>query len=99
MALDAQENVRLRRSQRKSNTSVAPIAEPARPAREIAPLVDCQMLMGLKDVLKLVGISRATLYRYTNEGRFPAPVKIGPRRIVWRASDLNSWFAQLGNAQ
>ena len=60
-----------------------------------APLVDGQKLLRLQDVLALVGFSRATLYRYTNVGRFPAPVRVGPRRVVWRASDLNTWFSTL----
>ena len=60
-----------------------------------APLVDGQKLLRIQDVLALVGFSRATLYRYTNAGRFPAPVRVGPRRVVWRASDLNTWFSTL----
>lgn len=48
--------------------------------------------LSLKDVLKVAGnISRTTLYRWVASGAFPAPEKLGPRRIGWRQSDIAAW--------
>lgn len=41
-----------------------------------------------------VPVSKATLYRYINEGKFPQPRKIG-RTSIWTEEDLNSWKAEL----
>ncbi|QRG08721.1 AlpA family phage regulatory protein [Xanthobacter dioxanivorans] len=44
-------------------------------------------LLTAKQVVKILGISRATLYAGRGQ-RYPAPVKIGPRLTRWRASDI-----------
>jgi len=36
----------------------------------------------------LIPISRSTWWRGIKEGRFPAPVKLGPRITAWRADDI-----------
>lgn len=46
--------------------------------------------MGLPEVLKRVGLSRATVYRLINANAFPAPHKIG-RRSVWAESEIRTW--------
>jgi prophage regulatory protein len=69
--------------------------------QSVSPLVTAPLLDGndrllrMQEVTKLVSISRATIYRYLNAGSFPAPIRIGARRVAWRASDINGWFAQL----
>lgn len=40
-----------------------------------------------------VPISRSTLFVYVRDGRFPAPVKLGPRITAWRVEDINAWMA------
>jgi prophage regulatory protein len=63
------------------------------------PLLDGQdRLLRLEEVIKLISVSRATIYRHLGTGSFPAPVRVGLRRIAWRASDINNWFAQLQTA-
>ena len=37
-------------------------------------------------------LSRSTIYRGIAEGWFPAPVKVGPRAVAWRGSDLLAWL-------
>ncbi|MGO4684567.1 helix-turn-helix transcriptional regulator [Hyphomicrobium sp. 2TAF46] len=61
-------------------------AIPAAPALE--------RLIGRKEVLILIGISNATLWRWIKAGRFPAPLKIGKKKVAWRSSVLASWIAQ-----
>lgn len=64
-------------------------------ARTDATPMELQRLLPLKEVIKLVSVSRATIYRYLSAGMFPQPVRIGKRRVAWRASDLSEWFDKL----
>ena len=36
----------------------------------------------------LIPISKSTWWQGVREGRFPLPIKLGPRTTVWRASDV-----------
>ena len=62
------------------------LASPAAPPLE--------RLIGRKEVLILIGISNATLWRWIKAGRFPAPLKIGQKKVAWRSSVLAHWIAQ-----
>ena len=44
-------------------------------------------LLTAKQVVKILGISRATLYAGLGH-RYPAPVKMGPRLTRWRSADI-----------
>ena len=45
-----------------------------------------ERLIGRKEALILIGISNATLWRWIKAGRFPAPLKIGKKKVAWRSS-------------
>lgn len=45
-------------------------------------------LWRLPEVLRNVPVSRATLYSWIEQGRFPKPIKIGPRAVAWRSADV-----------
>lgn len=62
------------------------IAVPSAPALE--------RLISRKETLILIGISNATLWRWIKAGRFPAPLKIGKKKVAWRSSVLAEWIAQ-----
>ena len=49
----------------------------------------------LDEVLHVTGIGRNTVYRRIREGTFPKQVKIGPKSVAWRQSDINQWMASL----
>ncbi len=53
-----------------------------------------ERLIGRKEVLMLIGISNATLWRWIKAGRFPAPMKIGKKKVAWRSSVLAHWITQ-----
>lgn len=53
-----------------------------------------ERLIGRKEVLIIIGISNATLWRWIKAGRFPAPMKIGKKKVAWRSSVLATWIAQ-----
>jgi len=50
-----------------------------------------RLLVRLPAVLKLTGLGRSTIYRWIAEGSRPAPVRLGPRAVAWRWSDLDRW--------
>ena len=52
----------------------------------------CRMLR-TKEVLKLTGWSRATIWRKVKSGDFPAPVTLGPNSIAWPEHKITSWQA------
>lgn len=51
-------------------------------------------LVGRREVLLLIGISNATLWRWIKAERFPAPMKIGKKKVAWRTSVLSNWIEQ-----
>ena len=50
-------------------------------------------LLRLREVVSIVGVSRATLYEMIRRGEFPAPVRIGARAVGWRQSEVQRWLA------
>ena len=65
------------------------------PEGTVIPAVPAlERLIGRKEVLILIGISNATLWRWIKSGRFPAPLKIGKKKVAWRSSVLATWIAQ-----
>jgi prophage regulatory protein len=46
-----------------------------------------------------IPVSKSTWWLGVKLGRFPAPVKLGPRITAWRAEDIRSLIETLGNAR
>jgi prophage regulatory protein len=46
-------------------------------------------------VLAMVPISDATLWRLVKVGRFPAPVKLSPNVTAWRSDEVRAWCAAI----
>lgn len=42
-----------------------------------------QRLLRLKQVRTITGLGRSTIYRWMEAGRFPKPVRLGPRSVAW----------------
>ncbi len=47
----------------------------------------------LKEVVGLVSLSSATIYRMISSGEFPRPVRIGVRATGWRSDEVDEWLA------
>jgi prophage regulatory protein len=64
-----------------------------RDAIDPSPLADDvqRVLARLPTVLKMTGLGRSTIYRWVADGSFPPPVRLGPRAVAWRWSDLDEW--------
>ena len=49
------------------------------------------------DVEALTGLSSSTIYKFMKDGTFPKTVKIGPRAVGWRQTDIEDWLSNLTN--
>lgn len=49
----------------------------------------------LPQVLTIIPISKSAWWQGCKEGRFPKPIKLGPRTSVWRSSDIAALIKQL----
>jgi len=47
-----------------------------------------------KDVESMVGLSRSTIYKLMNQGLFPKAIRLGPRAVGWRISEIENWINQ-----
>jgi predicted DNA-binding transcriptional regulator AlpA len=52
-------------------------------------------LWPLRTVLAHVPISRSAWLSGVKEGRYPPPVRLSPRRVAWRVSDIRAFVASL----
>ena len=50
----------------------------------------------LPQVLNIVPISKSAWWEGCKTGRFPKPVKLGPRTTAWKAEDIAALVQQLG---
>ena len=59
------------------------------------PTASPEKLLRLSAVLSLVPISRSAWYAGVKDGKFPPPIKLGPKTSAWRESDVNRLIADL----
>jgi prophage regulatory protein len=72
------------------------LPEPTAPESKLP--ADDTMLRA-KDVVRLTGVSLATVKRMVLDGRFPKPMRLSPRRIGWPARDVKAWLDGLDGAR
>jgi prophage regulatory protein len=58
------------------------------PARADEPV-----FLRIGSVIRVTGLARSTIYRLMAGNMFPCPVRLGPRAVAWRRSDLDRWSA------
>lgn len=51
-----------------------------------------ESIQRLPQVEARTGLKRSTIYLNIQQGSFPAPVKLGPRAVGWRESDIDAWI-------
>jgi len=68
----------------------SPSAE--RAAGALANLV-VETIIRLPKVQELSGLGRSTIYRLMATQQFPSAVRLGPRAVGWRLSDIAAWSA------
>lgn len=50
----------------------------------------------LPQILAIIPVCKATWWAGCRTGRFPQPVKLGPRTTAWRAEDIAALVQRLG---
>lgn len=61
-----------------------------------APSIPHTGFLRLDQVLQLIPISQSSWYSGIKNGRFPQPVKLGPRTTAYRAEDIRKLIDELG---
>jgi prophage regulatory protein len=56
------------------------------PTHDVAPV-----FLRMPSVMRMTGLARSTIYRLIAEKEFPSPVRLGPRAVAWRRSELEQW--------
>lgn len=52
-----------------------------------------------RQVEKLTGLARSTIYEYVKQGVFPAPVRLGSRAVGWRCTEVEAWIESRARAR
>jgi prophage regulatory protein len=60
------------------------------PSASVAP---CERLLRLRDVLTIVGLSRAHVYNLVKQGLFPRPIALGSNCARWIQSEVQAWVS------
>ena len=55
-------------------------------------------IVRLPEVMRMTGLGKSTIHRWYREGRFPQPLKLGPKSIGWRREEVLEWLASLPRA-
>lgn len=55
-------------------------------------------LLRLKDVCRLVGLSRSSIYKRVADGTFPHAVRVSERSVRWRVQDILDWSTGLAES-
>ncbi|EHW0625777.1 AlpA family phage regulatory protein [Vibrio vulnificus] len=51
-------------------------------------------LMRLAEVMHMTGLSRASIYKFMEQGAFPNSVSLGARAVAWRYQDILNWVLE-----
>ena len=52
-------------------------------------------LLRLRQVLEITGLCKSQLYRLLAAGKFPKPVRVGPRTVRWTLESILAWIENL----
>lgn len=53
-------------------------------------------LLRIAQVAHETGLSRSTIYERIRSGTFPASIRLGPKSVGWRVSDIDAFLANPG---
>ena len=66
--------------------------------RGLDTLPDCALVSD-RTIAALTEASRATIWRWSREGRLPPPVKLGPNLTRWQVGPLRAALAKLAEGE
>jgi prophage regulatory protein len=61
-----------------------------------APVLPDVGFVRLPQILSVLPIGKSSWWAGIRAGRYPAPIKLGPRTSVWRVEDIKALLAALG---
>lgn len=50
------------------------------------------VMLRVREVMRITGLARSTVYKLIHDGKFPRPVKLGARAVAWRSDVVNGWI-------
>ncbi len=59
-------------------------------------VLDRSRLLNIREVESFIGVGETTIKTWVRDGRLPAPLKLSPKCLRWRAGDLEAWVEQMG---
>jgi len=62
------------------------------PRKSIINHLPPQGMSRASQLLPFVPFSKTTLFEWSKDGRFPAPVKLSPTMTAWRNSEVIAWL-------
>ncbi len=58
-----------------------------------------QRILRKKELLAMIGLSDATIWRMERDGKFPKRVRLGSNSCGWFESEVLNWMAELAEAR
>lgn len=80
----------------RSSSSLSSAAERHSERPGAAPTLPAAGFIRIGTVLSFIPLSRSVWWAGIRDGRYPAPVKLGPRAVGWRVEDIRGLIDKLG---
>lgn len=72
------------------------MANAALPAQENLPMTG---FVRKPTILRFIPVSDSTWWEGVRTGKYPKPIKLGPRTTAWRAEDIHALIKSLANPE
>lgn len=59
---------------------------------EVGNFLPPQGMSRAKDILPFLPFGRTTLHEWSQNGRFPASIKLSPTMVAWRNAEVLEWL-------
>lgn len=53
----------------------------------------------LPQILEIIPVSKSAWWQGCKDGRFPKPVKLGPKTTAWRVEDISALIERIGSSK
>ena len=58
-----------------------------------------ERMLNVKEVAKMLGVSKSTVYNLINEGKLPRPILITERLRRWKLSDILNYIEKKAGSE
>jgi prophage regulatory protein len=56
--------------------------------------MEANSLIRIKDLVKIIPISRASIWRLSKAGKFPRPIRRAARATAWKRVEIEAWLKE-----